>query len=236
MASNIVAINSEQHANLKLVSPRDFDHIKDKNIVSLVVYEFTLCATECPIIFIKGQETGRFQAVALMGFKPGNNYFVSDNKWTGLFIPGIVATYPFRITPHPQSEDQLFLAADLNTTMLSEEEGEPLFDADKKETELFSKIKADVSQYYKQTQITDGFCQMLAEWDLLSARDLNVDLNGEKITIQSVYMIDDEKLNALSDDKILQLHKRGLMPAIYAHKNSLHQMRRLAEMSKPAEE
>ena len=114
---------------------------------------------------------------------------------------------------------------------MNEEEGEALFDADKKETAVFAKRKEDVSRYFELNQMTDVFCQMLADMDLLTSRDLNVDIGGEKITIQSVYLIDDKKLNALSDEKFLELRQRGFLPAIFAHKSSLTQVRRLAEMS-----
>jgi len=235
MTPNIMAINAETHADLKVKPARDFSHITDRNLVSIVVYEFTLCACEYPIIFLKNQETEQYQPAALMGFKQGENYFVQDNKWLGMYIPGIVATYPFRIVPHPDSEDQLFMAADMNSPLIGTEEGEALFNADKTETPFFNQIKSDVSQYYKQAMITEGFCKMLAELDLLSARDLNVEIDGEKVSIQGVYLIDDEKLNALSEENFLRLRTQGFLPAIYAHKNSAHQIRHLAEMSrKPA--
>ena len=235
MTLNIMAINAETHADLKVVPARDFAQVKDQNLVTLVVYEFTLCACEYPIIFIKGQETGKFQPAALMGFKQGENYFVKDNKWRGLYIPGIIATYPFRIVPHPDGGDQLFMAADMNSPLVGTEKGEALFNADKTETPFFSQVKADVSQYYQQVMVTENFCKILADMDLFSARDLNVEIDGEKVSIQGVYLIDDEKLDALSDENFLKLRQQGLLPAIYAHKNSAHQIRHLAGMSrKPA--
>jgi len=231
MAQNIVAINAEAHANLKVKAASDFDHIKDKNLVFLVAYEFAPCACEYPIIFIKNQEIDQFQPAALMGFKQGENYFVKDNKWRGMYIPGIVASYPFRIVPNPSSEDQLFMAVDMNSSLVGEEEGEALFNADKTETDFFKQIQADVGNYYKQALITESFCKTLADMDLLSTRDLNVDIDGEKISMQGVYLVDDEKLNALSEENFMKLRAKGYLPAIYAHKSSAHQIRRLAEMS-----
>ena len=231
MTPNIMAINAETHADLKVKPARDFDHIKDKNLVFIVAYEFAPCACEYPIIFIKNQEIDQFQPAALLGFRQGENYFVKDNKWRGMYIPGIVASYPFRIVPHPDSEDQLFMAADMNSPLIGTEEGEAFFNADKTETAFFQQVKADVGNFYKQALITEDLCKTLADMDLLSSRDLNVDIDGEKISMQGVYLVDDEKMNALSEENFLHLRAKGYLPAIYAHKSSAHQIRRLAEMS-----
>jgi len=230
MARDIVPLNQETHANLKLKDGNDFAHIANDNIVPLVVYEFMLAASEFPIIFIKTQDN-RFQPAALLGLKRGDNLFVEEGKWVGNFIPGIAATYPFRLLPNPQDQNQLFVAIDQNSTLLSEDDGEPLFNEDKSETEVFKKRKEAVSKYFEFNHITETFCQLLMDMDLLTSRDLNLDLNGEKLTIQSVYLIDDQKLHDLSDEKFLELRKQGFLAGIYAHKNSLNQVRRLAEMS-----
>ena len=230
MARQIVPINQEHHADLKVKDGGDFSQVANENIVPLVVYEFMLCASECPIIFIKHGETGRFQPVALMGFKPGENYFVDGDKWRGMFIPGLVASYPFRLVPNPHNEEQLFMAVDMDSQLVGNDDGNALFNADGSESEFFAKRKQEVTKYFEFNQITDGFCQLMADLDLFTARDMNLDLNGEKITIQSVYMLDDEKFNKLSDERFLDLRKRGFLPAIYAHRNSLNQVRRLAEM------
>ena len=231
MTPNIVAINAEAHADIKVKPASDFSHIKDKNLVYLVAYEFSLCACEFPIIFIKNQEVDQYQPAALMSLKQGENHFVQDNKWRGMYVPGIVATYPFRIVPNPSSEDQLLMAIDMNSSLVNTEEGEAIFGADKTETAFFNEIKSNVSKYYEQVLITESFCKMLADMDLLTARDLNVDIDGEKISIQGVYLVDDEKLNALSEENFLKLRAKGYLQAIYAHKSSAHQIRRLAEMS-----
>lgn len=230
MARNIVPINQEHHANLKVKEGHSFAHVAQENIVPLNVYEFVGAACEYPIIFIKNAETGRFQSVAMMGFKPGENYFVKDGVWQGLMIPALVASYPFRLVPNPHNEEQLFMAIDLECDLVGEDEGLPLFKEDGTETDFFAMRRGEVTRCFEHNQVTEGFCQILADMDLLVSRDLNLDLDGEKFTVQSVYVLDDEKFNKLSDEQFLDLRKRGFLPPIFAHRNSLNQIRRLAEM------
>ncbi len=51
---------------------------------------------------------------------------------------------------------------------------------------------------------------------------------------QGIYIVDEKKLNSLSDEQLLDLIKRGLMPAIYAHLMSLQQVQRLGERANKA--
>ena len=230
MAMNIAPLNQDQHAALKLKPGHSFAQVKTENIVPVVVQEFTLCAAECPIVFTKNRETGKFQPVAMLGFKPGENLFARGEKWAGMFMPGIVATYPFRIVPHSQKPDQLFVALDMDSDLLSESEGEPLFDAERQETELLAKRRADLTTYYEYTLVTENFCKLLEDMDLFVLRSLDLNVGDEKMKLENVYLIDEEKLRTLSDEKYLELRKRGFLPLIYAQANSLHQIRRLAEM------
>ena len=69
--------------------------------------------------------------------------------------------------------------------------------------------------------------KLLAELDLLAERSLNIDMDDQKINLTGIYFIDEKKLGELSDEKFLDLKKRGFLPVIYAHLMSLNQMRRL---------
>ena len=56
------------------------------------------------------------------------------------------------------------------------------------------------------------------------------ELNGEKIGINGVYLVDEKVLNSLSDEDFLELRKKGFLAPIYNHLGSLHQLSRLAKL------
>jgi len=230
MAMNIVALNQEQHADLRLKPGASFKQVENDNIMPVVIQEFALCAVECPIIFTKNKETGKFIPVAMFGLKPGENLFAAGDKWAGIFMPGMIATYPFRIVPHPQNPDQLFVALDIDSDLLSVDEGEPLFDADKKETALLEKRRTDLTKYYEFSLGTGFFCKHLEDLGLFVLRSLELNVGDEQIKVENIYLIDEDKLRGLSNDQFLELRQKGFLQLIYAQINSLHQIRRLAEM------
>ncbi|NVJ98008.1 MAG: SapC family protein [Alphaproteobacteria bacterium] len=206
----------------------DFSRLEKDHILPIVAHEFISVANDAPVIFIKHEETGRFVPAALLGLKPGENLIVSkDGTWTAQYVPGIVATYPFRLMSSEHDQTQLIMAIDEDADCLSRDEGIPLFDENGKETEFMQNREVAVQTYFEHNQVTDGFIRILTELELLNERTLTVEAGGDKINLNGIYAIDEVKLNTLPDDKFSDLRQRGFLPAIYAHLISLNQIRRL---------
>jgi hypothetical protein len=53
--------------------------------------------------------------------------------------------------------------------------------------------------------------------------------DGSTLTVDGFYAVDQDKLNALSDDVVLEMHKSGLLGLVHAHYVSLGGMRRLLD-------
>jgi len=230
MARNIVPINNQHHAHLKIKPGISLDHVKDEHVIPVTVHEFVHLSADFPVAFAKNPETGQFHAVGMMGFKAGENYQVQNGEWAGQLPPGIVSTYPFSLVPNPHDENQMYVTGDMDSDLFDVDEGEALFNEDGTETEAFVTRKNNVTNYYEHSQMTHIFCAMIASMDLFESRNLSIDLNGEKAGIEGIYMISEEKLNALPDEKFLDLKQRGFLPAIFAHIASINQVRRLAKL------
>jgi hypothetical protein len=226
--TNIVPINKDQHADLKIRGDAGFSHVADQHVVPVVAHEFVQAAGDVPIVFVKNAENGSFQPVAMLGMEQGENLLVKDGVWQGLYIPGIIATYPFRLIPSQHDQNQLMVAIDMDGANVSTEEGQALFDGDA-ETPFLEQRKQAVGTYFEHSQVTRGFVQMLVELDLLAERPLSLEVNGRSINLQGVYFVDETKLSQLDDEKFLDLRKRGFLHVIFAHLISLNQIRRLGK-------
>lgn len=61
--------------------------------------------------------------------------------------------------------------------------------------------------------------------------ELSVQLStNDKKRLVGLYSVDEKKLQALSDDKVLDFHKRGLFVPMHAMLSSLSQINRLAQL------
>ena len=228
--TRIVPLHRDQHSSLKVRDGAEFHLVQNEHIIPLVVHEFVAAASDLPIVFVKNTDTGQFQAVAMLGVKPGENLCVKDGKWLGMYVPAILSQAPFRLTPNSHNQEQLMLAINEESELVSKEEGELLFGEDGEPSQYLKKRQKGIETYFEHSQVTQGFVALMAQMDLLTERTLNIDLDGEKINLSGIYFIDEEKLGALPDEKFLDLKTRGFLPVIYAHLISLNQMRRLGQL------
>ena len=62
-------LHNEKHANTKIKNGINIEFIGDtrKHLVPVVAHEFARIANEFPMSFVKNNETGTFQAVAMFG-------------------------------------------------------------------------------------------------------------------------------------------------------------------------
>ena len=223
----IMPLHPDQHSKLKVKEGGEFQPVGKEHIIPLVVHEFIPAATDMPIVFVKNTDTGEFQAVAMMGVKPGENLYIKDDKWLGMYVPAILAQSPFRLVPNNHNQGQLMMAINEESSLVSEDEGEAIFNEKGEPTEYLNRRKKGIETYFEHTQVTHAFVKLLVDLDLLVERTLSVDVAGEKTNLTGLYFVDEEKLGELPDDKFLELKTRGFLPVIYAHMISLNQMRRL---------
>lgn len=226
MPNTITLLEPSKHGELK-IAVTDFQHVAEQHIVPVSLHEIAHAATEYPIVFVKNGDSDDFQAVAMMGLKPGQNLSVKEGKWQGLYIPAVVRDYPLGLVLNPEVKDKVWIgirekAASVNTT-----EGNALFDGEN-ESEFLAARKAALIAHFEQDQSSRNILGFLAKKGLLKAQSLTVDVAGEKRNINGLYLIDEAKLNELSDEDYLDLRKRGLLAPIYAHFASLNQVNRLA--------
>lgn len=228
MSNQITLLDHAKHGDLKIV-PSDFSHVADQHIVPVTLHEIARASTEYPIVFVKNSDTGEFQSVAILGLKPGQNLSVKDGKWLGLYIPAVVRDYPLGLVLNPEVKDKVWIGIREEAKDVSKTEGQALFEGDQETPFLVARKKALIT-HFEQDQATSGILGLLAEKELLVSQTLTVDVAGEKRNINGLYVIDEQKLNQLSDEDFLELKKRGLLGPIFGHLGSLNQVNRLARM------
>ncbi|KGK00998.1 SapC family protein [Thalassotalea sp. ND16A] len=226
---NIQALNKTAHAKTKIKTQSNFPHAAAQHLAPLVVHEFSRAAAEFPVVFVKTGDTDKFQPVALFGIKPGENLYTATEKWEGTYAPASVTQFPFALIPENKDAENLMVVIATDNAIVNEEEGNALFEDNGDESEYLTRRKDALGKYFEHSHITKGFTQTLAEKGLLMQQNLDITANGEKIQINGLYLVNEQKLNELSDEDYLDLRKRGFLAPIYAHLNSIHQINRLVK-------
>lgn len=229
MSQNIQPLNKDVHGKLKIKQQKNFAHVASQHLAPVVVHEFARASAEFPVVFVKNSDDGSFQPVALFGVKPGENLYTSTERWEGTYAPASVTNYPLALVPEGKDSNNFMVVIATETSVVNEEEGNALFDENGEETEYLTRRKEGLGKYMEHAHITRAFTKELVDKDLLVAQNLEIDMNGQKIQINGIYLVDEKKLHELSDEDYLALRKRGYLAPIYAHLGSMNQIHRLVQ-------
>lgn len=227
--NKVVGLNKETHAKTKISNLRPFSHINNEHMLPVVVHEFVVAGAEFPVVFVKDPASERFQPVALLGLASQQNLMIKDDKWDALYVPRVIRNYPLVLVQDGADSERLLVAIDEASERVNEAEGFALFNDDGSESEFLTTRKQQMAEYVELSQITQNFTEKLKSLDLIKEQVLTLNINGDTRNINGIHMVDDKKLNELSDEVFLELRQLGYLTAIYAHLMSLQHTQKLVQ-------
>lgn len=190
--------------------------------VPLVASEFAQACLEYPIVFSRSTD-GQWMALALTSVIPGANAFVNaQGQWQARYVPASVQRYPFILAE--SGNDQLSLAVDMAAPHVGKV-GEAIFDAKGEPSEFIKQIMPVLANFQAQAKLTNTFIQQLETAGLLTSANMQVNQGPNRsAVVEGVWIVDETKLRALSDDKALAWFKSGELALIHAHMLSLRNL------------
>lgn len=235
MTVNIVTISAEEHKNLKIKTDAGISFSENIHIIPVVVSEFADVAANCPIVFIKDENSDRLRVAAMLGIEVEKNLFFENGAWQGTHVPMNIGRVPFSFAPLGDSKT-LGAAIDLNHPLVNEEEGTPLFDEKGEPTDYYKWVNSFLNNVFQGEMITQKFCAALAKHDLLREFHLQIeDESGAKSELVGLYTPTANLVQQLSDEAVLELNKEGYLAAIHIAIQSLSQIKRLVQLNNKRE-
>ncbi|QDH74704.1 SapC family protein [Brevundimonas sp. M20] len=203
------------------------------NLVPLTVTEFAPAALSYPVIFAGESK----QPVAVMGLRQGENLFVSDEGdfRPEAYIPAYVRRYPF-VFANDDVQKRLILCVDRAASFISEGGQTPLF-VDGQPSPYTQQAMEFCNNFEQERQRTDAFVKLLTDLDLFESKEAvftprNPDgTAGTPQKLAEYFAISEDKLKALSPEKLVELRDNGALGQIYAHLVSLLGWDRLIAMA-----
>lgn len=234
--ANITPIKKETHQNIKIAAKRDLSHVAGQHIAPITASEFSQAATSYPIVIVKDQGTERYRSVVMLGLEAGENLYHKDDVWNAIYVPQSVAMVPFSLGLDPEKEKTLTACVDLDSKFVGEDQEHELFDSEGNDTEFFKGVQESLGRLYDNEVMNEKFMKELVDNDLLLELELNITFaSGESKRLVGLYSINEKKVQELSDDKVLDFHKRGLFIPIHAMLSSVGQINRLAQLRNQSE-
>jgi hypothetical protein len=223
-----VLLDRDKHRNRRVRPATGFAFAAHANSVYLSGAEFGEAAREYAIVFTRG-ENGKVVPVVMLGLRGRENLFVQeDGRWDARYIPAFVRRYPFVLAELPGQS--LGVCIDEAFEGFGDSEGEPLFDAQGKETAFLRNALDFLAQYQREHLRTEAFCQRLDQAGLLMEMNARADLvDGRSFTVNGLLVVDEKKLLALPDATVLGLFRSGELHLLSMHLMSLSNMQRLVD-------
>lgn len=234
MFQKVVPVNKEVHAQTKIKEISSFEFASKFHIAYVTMQEFSRAAAIFPIVFLEDKDKNEFRPVVLLGLNAGQNLFVdAAGKWQASYVPAIIRRYPFALTPRGD-DGQYVVCIDEGSSLVSTTEGAALFDEKGEPTQVIENVKRYLSELQQMDGLTHTFCAFLKENNMFTPLNLRVRDNSKVKNISGCYVINEERLNNLSDALFLEIRNKRYLPAVYGHLISLAQTERLVKLQEEA--
>jgi hypothetical protein len=225
--SQPVLLNNIDHKDLRVITARGAAW--GDAVMSALTFpdEFRTLQAHYPIVFHKSDDGSGFQALALLGFEPGENLFLDGDAWDAPAIPLTVERQPFLIGV---DGEQLMVHVDLDSPRLSTREGEPLFLEQGGNGDYLERMNGVLLAIHRGLQGAGSFVAALLEHELLESfvADITLD-DGSENRLAGFYTINEERLAALDGAALERLHRAGHLQAIYMVLASMSNFRTLID-------
>jgi hypothetical protein len=227
-------LDSKLHRHKRLNGPLDFSVTKNMHAVFLTATEFPQAAAEYPIIFVNTGERmpdgkAMVSPVALLGLTANENLRLDNGRWTARYMPGFIRRFPF-LTAHMEGNDAPGVFVDIAWEGFNDTVGDRIFDDEGHPTDTLKRVVDYLQSFDKEQQRTRLFCARLIELDVLKEMTADATLpNGESVKVEGFLSVDEDKLNALPDATVLELHRSGMLMLLNAHLISMSNIRDLLE-------
>lgn len=226
--NDLMPLNSNDHATWHMRSADTAKWLVAQHAIPLTVDEMIQAQRHFPIVFSAGDNP---VPLALMGMNEGVNVFMNADGRVDepVYLPAYIRRYPFMLARLRNDSEDLSLCFDPTSELVGEfDEGERLFDDERKPAEATQRVLQFCEQFEQAGQRTRLFMDELRKHNLLMDGEVTITQgdNGDKpFVYRGFQMIDQEKLRELRGDQLRTWNQNGLLPLLHAQIFSLELMR-----------
>lgn len=217
--SEIIVLDRNTNRDLRIATPEQpFAFSAGSHVIPALMAEFVLGCRDMPILFI--EEAGQVSPLFMVGMRSGRNDFLdASGRWAGQHAPAYVRRYPF--IGGDVSQEQQVICLDGGFAGLRRAEdagGERLFTEEGEPSPALEQAIGFVAEYATAAAATAAFTAALKALDLFQTVTIDIRTpTGASSNFHGFSAVSEEKLNALPDEALLDLKRKGYLAPIYAH-------------------
>ncbi|MCC4587710.1 SapC family protein [Xanthomonas sp. NCPPB 1067] len=224
--TNAVLLNNLDHRDLRVITAHGAAYGDDVMSAATFPQEFRQLQAQYPIVFHRSGN-GRFQPLALLGLRLGENLFLQGARWDAPYVPLAIQRQPFLIGQQPEGP---MVHVDLDSPRIGRHDGELLFREHGGTTEFLDHISQLLRTLHDGLAESDAFVERALRYELLEPFVFEATLdNGLDCRLAGLYTVHEERLRALGNTALLDLHRHGDLEPLYMAVASIAQFRHLLE-------
>lgn len=208
----------DKHGHLGISNiARPFEFAAKVRAVPVVVSEVLTAQKYYPVVFSSMDDP---VLLAVLGLFDGQNLFVDgDGQWErDVYVPAYLRCHPFAFAEGP--DDKFAVVIDRAANTITESPDEPFFEGDKLSVQTQARVDF-YGQYGAERIKTREFCRLVAELGLLSGQEVTRSIRGDRQNLASYVAVDAGKLTNLNPEQLWELHRSGVLAAVFGHIFSL---------------
>lgn len=233
--SKQVLLDNVEHGDLGILAGFGPALGFDSNVTKAMPSELAQLQAEYPLFLLRNRESGTFEAVALLGFRQGENLYLDGSNWRARYLPLSIERQPFIIGFQQGEEDGVpvdkpVVCVDVEHPKVSFGGGEKVFLPQGGESPLLQRSAAILNVIHEQQDAVRALSQALVGLDLIEPVTLEIQRrDGDKDKVSGLHSISEERLAALEGPALESLHRRGQLQQIYMLLASLPNVNALIE-------
>ena len=227
----LVPLDRQRHGALGLPSGEDHRWCAQLNALHVSAPEFAKAAADYPIAFVRDEDSGEFGPVAILGLRSQQNLFVdAQGRWKAhCYQPAALRRYPFCIAELPQPSGPPQRLVCVEEARLARG-GTALFNGDGSPSPSWEQTQRLLEAIEGARLQTRVLCRRVEALGLLTPFEaLALPKQGQRMRLQGLFRIDEERLQAIPGRDLRVLMRKGELRAIYAHLLSLENFARLMD-------
>lgn len=235
--SNYIALDGSSNTlQLKIhVQTKHYGFAKSMNALPVTQSEFELACKNYPIVFIaaNAQET-LLQPVVLLSLTPNDNWFVhADQGWEPYhYIPAFAKKHPFQLGVD-ETQQQYVVYVDEDYPGLSQsadnESGLAFYEEGGAASDYLLQLTQALRTLHTELEQTQLWVMRLKKQGLLTQRTISTSVGDKTEQLAGVWVVDTDKIAALSDEALAQMYHNGTLALIEQHRLSLSNLDLLAQ-------
>ncbi len=221
--SDYIPISKTRHAGFGWKHAQHYGFAAQTSMVPLVVDEINHAIATLPLAFRRLRDNSgktSYELVALLSPAAERNLFVKpDGSWSSGYVPALFRTYPFRLLPAADTEQQI-VCLDQDSGLLTDvgtPNSSPFFADNGESSPQFLRVLNFLRDLEIRRVQTQTAVDTLAELGLIIPWPIVMqDQAGEKQPIAGIFKVNAAALQQIAAEPLYRLLQCGALPLAYA--------------------